>query len=66
MDAKKQLKAWKRLAETTEGWRVRETKNNHIQFFPPEGPIIVAGSTVSDHRSLKNTRADLKRAGLDV
>lgn len=47
------------------GFTVKRTRGGHVRLVPPGGgETIVAPSTPSDHRSLKNTRAVLKRAGL--
>lgn len=61
------LKAWRKLA-TRAGWRVERTGSGHWSFKSPDlavAPIIVA-STPSDHRSMLNARAALRRAGLDL
>lgn len=47
------------------GWAVVLTRNNHWKILSPSGPLFVP-STPSDSRSMKNCRALLKRAGLDV
>jgi predicted RNA binding protein YcfA (HicA-like mRNA interferase family) len=59
----------------TDGWRVVRTAGSHFQVFPPRpsggqpgerGRIVTVHGTASDHRTLKNTRADLRRAGLEI
>lgn len=61
--AKKELKEITREAER-QGWRVGETKKGHPQFFAPDGENIVTGSgTPSDHRSIDNLVARLRRYG---
>lgn len=48
-----------------QGWTVESTKKGHITFLSPDGRHrIVCGSTESDHRAVRNTRARLRRAGL--
>ena len=49
-----------------QGWTVEQTRNNHWKATAPTGgqPEYIA-STPSDHRSLKNTVARLKRLGYD-
>ncbi|MGW1976668.1 hypothetical protein [Streptomyces sp. NPDC001889] len=42
---------------------VRQTKNNHYQVFKSGQFVTVLPGTPSDHRSLKNSMAYLKRAG---
>jgi len=61
-------KDMKRLIQAAEaaGWVVSRTKKNHLKFKAPSGAIVIASSTPSDHRSLKNTRAELHRHGLNV
>jgi hypothetical protein len=61
----KTYKAWVKLAERTEGWSVKK-KTKGIQLRAPGGEIIGMHHTESDHRAVKNTRARLKAAGLDV
>jgi hypothetical protein len=57
------------------GWTVEMTKNCHVKFSPPPGARdrsgspagpVFTGSTASDHRAVKNLRAQLRRSGLDV
>ena len=48
------------------GWRVLQLRSGHVQFRPPVGPIVVASGTASDHRAIRNLKADLRRAGLEV
>lgn len=43
---------------------VRQTKSGHWQVRVPGGAIVVTGSTPSDHRAVKNFRAQLRRAGI--
>ena len=48
-----------------QGWRVELTKNGHYRAYPPAGagsPVFLPG-TPSDHRSLANTIALLRRRG---
>jgi len=61
--AKKELKEIAREAER-QGWRVGKTKKGHPQFFAPDGEnIITAAGTPSDHRSIDNLIARLRRYG---
>lgn len=63
---KKEMKALLKAAEE-QGWTVRFTGSGHYQWKAPDGQtIIVTPSTPSDHRSMSNTRAQLKRAGLNL
>lgn len=55
------------------GWTLSYARKGHPRLVPPEGwerpdgkpavPLIIP-STPSDHRGLKNTRADMRRAGI--
>lgn len=51
-----------------QGWRVEPLRGGHVRFLPPRGTgrIVVASATASDHRAVRNLRADLRRAGLAV
>jgi predicted RNA binding protein YcfA (HicA-like mRNA interferase family) len=61
--AKKELKEISREAER-QGWRVGKTKKGHAQFFAPDGEgIVTAAGTPSDHRSIDNLIAMLRRYG---
>lgn len=50
------------------GWEVGRTKKGHLRLIPadPTLPIIVTGSTPSDHRAIRNFKSQLRRAGLPV
>jgi hypothetical protein len=52
-----------RAAETA-GWTVRLTGRDHLRFQGPDGQVIFASQTPSDHRAHLNLRAMLRRAGL--
>ena len=55
-----------RVAED-QGWRTRRTKRGHVVFYAPDGEGTAGtGGTPSDHRSIKNFRAQLKRLGLKI
>lgn len=53
-------------AAREQGWRVERTKKGHIRFVPPDAtkPMVVAAGTPSDHRSIRNLVAQLRRSGL--
>lgn len=55
------------FAELTEqGFRTTETKKGWIVYPPdPSRGVVVAHSTPSDHRAIKNFVGDLKRAGFE-
>lgn len=50
------------------GWTLKHRKRTaHVQLLAPDGSgIVTVASTPSDHRGLKNTRADLRRHGLEI
>lgn len=49
------------------GWRIELTGGDHVRWYPPDGGRpVVSALTPSDHRAAKNTRAYLRRSGLDV
>lgn len=47
------------------GWQVDKTQGQHYRCVSPvTGEAVIFSSTPSDHRNLKNIKADLRRAGL--
>ena len=61
--ASKEVKQLLRKVEA-QGWRVVPTKSGHFWAYAPNGrdKVLIPG-TPSDRRGLRNTIADLKRAG---
>jgi hypothetical protein len=58
-DTRKLLKEAER-----QGFTWRQTRKGHIQVRDAEGMVVaVFAGTASDHRSMRNALADLKRAG---
>jgi len=53
-----------------QGYDISSTNGGHIRMAPQKGAngmkILTGPTTPSDHRSIKNLRAQLKRAGLEV
>lgn len=48
------------------GWRTGRTRNNHYILYPPDGQSLIHfPSTPSDHRWMKNLRAEIRKAGYD-
>jgi hypothetical protein len=48
------------------GWRM-QARNGHIKMQAPDGKTtVVASGSPSDHRGVKNLRAQLRRGGLRV
>jgi len=56
----------RKLIDEAEGqaWEVSKTKGSHVRFRSPSGVTVFGSSTPSDHRSIKNIRSKLRRAGL--
>lgn len=49
------------------GWVIERTQRGHFQWKSPNhGPIVTTAKTPSDHRSIHNVRAQLRRAGLKL
>lgn len=50
-----------------QGWRI-VAGGKHIKAFPPDTtrPMVTIPTTPSDHRSLRNTIAQLRRSGADL
>lgn len=61
-------KVWRGLAEIAvdQGWRITLSGGDHIQWVSPTGSTMTSAQTPSDHRSVKNFRAQLARKGLVV
>jgi len=61
-------RVWRELAEkaVAQGWSINLTGSDHIRWVSPSGVIVTSSQTPSDHRSFKNTRAELARRGLKV
>lgn len=67
-DAQKTIARWVALAERA-GWRIRRTPHGgHWRLYPANGspPITVSFSPGKFNRALKNTRRDLRAAGLEI
>ena len=47
------------------GWTVAKTRGGHWRCLPvdPEAPIVIVPATTT---RIENTRADLRRSGLDI
>lgn len=61
-------KVWREIAEkaVAQGWSIALTGSDHIRWVSPSGVIVTSSQTPSDHRSIKNTRAELARIGLKI
>lgn len=58
------FKKLKKAAEK-QGWEVGKTRKGHWQFKPPNnGEIVVTSCSPSDHRSILNFTARLRKGGL--
>lgn len=53
-----QLMTW----ATDRGWKVSRTAKGHIRFDRPGHPVAFTSGTPSDHRTIKNTKAQILRA----
>lgn len=64
MTTKKDITQLIRALDRCEGITVRQTRHNHYRVY--RGGLFIAGlpSTPSDWRSVRNARAQLRRAGL--
>ena len=64
---RKDVKRMVRCAEKA-GWSVRRRPGaTHVQLMSPDGvTIVTVESTPSDPRSIRNTAARLRRAGVSV
>jgi hypothetical protein len=47
----------------SQGWDVHHTKGDHYKWVSPSGAFFFSGSTLSDHRALKNIKRDLRVNG---
>lgn len=61
-------KALKDILGTIElqGWNTEITNGGHWKLAGPDGQLVFTSTTPGDHRSLKNLRGQLKRAGADL
>lgn len=59
---------WKDLAEAAirAGCVLTQTGSNHIKWQTPQGRAVFSAGTPSDWRAIRNTRAKLRREGVDV
>jgi hypothetical protein len=48
------------------GWTVEMTSGGHLKWLGPDGQLVRSGKTLSDYRAVRNIRARLKRAGLEL
>lgn len=44
-----------------DGWTVEKTKGQHLRLTHPAGYLYFCSATASDHRAIKNIRADINR-----
>jgi predicted RNA binding protein YcfA (HicA-like mRNA interferase family) len=62
----KQTEQWIRKIRRTPGFHVRRTGGGHLMVRNDNGLSTVIPSTPSDGRSWLNSRAALRRIGLDI
>jgi hypothetical protein len=61
MSLKGDVKAFVRK-KCKEGWSVERTKKGHFRWlYAATGAVVISAATPSDHRTLQNTMADIKR-----
>jgi hypothetical protein len=58
----KRLRPWIEYA-LSEGWQVVRTPGGHLKFTKAGLAPVFTGSTPSDHRTDRNARSQLRRAG---
>jgi hypothetical protein len=46
------------------GWAISHRQSGHLAWRSPDDAVVITPSTPGDHRSTRNARARLKRAGL--
>lgn len=55
------------IAAIEQGWTVTKTGGGHLRFQPPKGaPVFTPSTPGGGNRSIDNTRAQLRRAGLNL
>jgi predicted RNA binding protein YcfA (HicA-like mRNA interferase family) len=53
-------------AARQQGWRVEIRGGGHVSYYSPEGTVVFGPLTPSDYRALRNCKAELRRAGLQL
>lgn len=48
------------------GCTIEPTRKHHLAITTPSGARVICPGTPSDHRCLKNTTAELRRAGVAI
>lgn len=58
---------WRKLerAVLALGWSVDVTRGNHVAFTAPDGRRVYCPGTPGERRGYLNTRAELRRLGVD-
>ena len=64
MTVAKELKPFAKRARK-QGWQIVQKSGSHLKWIPPQGRFVVTACSPSDHRAIKNVRADLRAAGLE-
>lgn len=62
MKNRKDLMQLMREAED-QGWTVSKTNGGHLRWLSPQGITVFSSYSAGDHRTLKNTKSQLKAAG---
>ena len=59
------LRAQARRARAA-GWQITRTRSGHYRWQHPDGTVVITGSTPNGgKRSIRNSRAQLRKAGLN-
>lgn len=61
----KEIKQLLRQVRTQQGFRIRTTKRGHHLVLKDEAIVACIPGTPSDWRSIRNSRAALRRAGFE-
>lgn len=68
MSTLKLPESYRKLARAARrsGWQITRTGGGHLAWRAPSGTTIYTPATPSGPRSVRNNRAELRRAGLAV
>lgn len=64
MSGKKELNELRRIAEQ-QGWKVTQTKGDHMKWLPPDGgPFVITSASPSTSNIIKTIKHQLQKRGL--
>ncbi len=49
-----------------QGIRVERARNGHLDVYCPDGQRVQLSFSPSDHRAIRNTKANLRRHGINL